>query len=257
MRQRFNLRFFFLLLFFASSVIFLTPFLHSSQSDPRTALMIGRFQPLHNGHLREIELMFHENDTVIVGVGSSQLTERSKRNPLLPAERCKMLSVVTEKLKPTYTGKEIFLVPLADIDSEDTFKENPDNDRWITHVLNEIKKNKRPAPTDYYTGSKEDAFFYCSYFADPEKPDETITATQTCDGGNVSSFTNKETGRQLHIINRYDGENISATKVRAAIAKDFIDPKNPTFGLWKQFVPEELHLHVEEYSELAKDVLTE
>ena len=235
MRQHFNLRFFSILFFCSISAVFLTFFFHAQKTEPHIALMVGRFQPLHNGHLRDIKLMLQENDTVIIGIGSYQLTERSKRNPFLPAERYKMLLVIAEKLKQKPEGKEIFIVPLADIDSAATFTEKPDNDRWITHVLNEIKTAKLPIPTDYYTGSKEDAFFYLSYFANPEK----------------------STGRRLHIVDRHDGEDISATKVRAAITKDFIDPTNSTFGLWKQFVPEELHLLVEEYSELAKDVLTE
>ena len=43
--------------------------------NKRTGLFLGRFQPLHAGHIGIIERAFRENDKTIVCIGSSQKSE--------------------------------------------------------------------------------------------------------------------------------------------------------------------------------------
>lgn len=58
-------------------------------------LFIGRFQPLHKGHLQVLQRMDKECDKILVGVGSAQ-KEREARNPLSGGERIEMIRSVLE-----------------------------------------------------------------------------------------------------------------------------------------------------------------
>lgn len=56
----------------------------------RSALLIGRFQPFHNGHLFLLSSLFHTYNTVIVGIGSSQYSHTCD-NPFSFDERRQMV----------------------------------------------------------------------------------------------------------------------------------------------------------------------
>ena len=53
------------------------------------ALFIGRFQPLHKGHMKYIEEIQEETDSLTIVIGSS--TSHDAHNPLTSAERRQML----------------------------------------------------------------------------------------------------------------------------------------------------------------------
>ena len=72
---------------------------------------IGRFQPLHLGHLSVIE-RYHD---LVIGIGSSQYS-RTTDNPLTAAERRWCLAQVTS-------------APVIDI------PDIHDDDRWVEHLL--------------------------------------------------------------------------------------------------------------------------
>ena len=57
------------------------------------ALFVGRFQPLHNGHIMVIRNIAKEHDKVILIVGSAQ-EKRSKENPFSNRERKRMIEAV-------------------------------------------------------------------------------------------------------------------------------------------------------------------
>ena len=59
----------------------------------KTGLLIGRFQPFHNGHLKTIDYILRETDCerLIIGIGSSQYAYR-KENPFTYEERVAMIS---------------------------------------------------------------------------------------------------------------------------------------------------------------------
>ena len=61
------------------------------------ALFIGRFQPLHKGHLQIIQSASKKYDEIIIGIGSSQYAD-TKINPFTSKERKLMIEKSLEKL---------------------------------------------------------------------------------------------------------------------------------------------------------------
>ncbi len=81
------------------------------------ALIIGRFQPFHKGHLRLMEFAAKEADTLIIGIGSSQ-ESGTRENPFSAEERRSMIENSLAGIK-----FKIFNIP--DINN---------NELWVPHV---------------------------------------------------------------------------------------------------------------------------
>ncbi|MBI5389803.1 adenylyltransferase/cytidyltransferase family protein [Candidatus Woesearchaeota archaeon] len=75
-----------------------------------TALVLGRFQPFHKGHLFIIKEALCKHENVIVAVGSAQYS-RTKRNPFSFRERKAMIAAATK-------GLSLIILPLPDIHSD-------------------------------------------------------------------------------------------------------------------------------------------
>jgi nicotinamide-nucleotide adenylyltransferase len=88
-----------------------------------TALIVGRFQPFHNGHVKLIEFAEEEADKIIIAIGSSQ-ESHTWENPFTASERRDM---IRRSLK-TFQRYEIIEIPDVNNDSV-----------WVSHV-------KRTAP---------------------------------------------------------------------------------------------------------------
>lgn len=86
------------------------------------ALIIGRFQPFHKGHLYLINQALKENDSVIIAIGSSQ-ESRTFNNPLTFLERKKIILSCIPKIR---------IIPCPD------FKK--DND-WANYLIKKAKFN--------------------------------------------------------------------------------------------------------------------
>lgn len=86
---------------------------------PERGLFVGRFQPLHRGHLEVLERISGEVDRLIVVVGSSQYSH-TLENPFTAGERVWMLeeSFVDRGLRAT-------IVPVPDVHR---------NSLWVSHV---------------------------------------------------------------------------------------------------------------------------
>lgn len=79
-----------------------------------TSLFIGRFQPLHLGHLSAIVNAVRESDHLIIGIGSSDENYRQV-NPFTCAERIQMLqSALDEASVPR---EKYTLVPVPNINN--------------------------------------------------------------------------------------------------------------------------------------------
>jgi len=91
----------------------------------KRALIIGRFQPLHLGHMNVIEEAAREYDEIIIGIGSSQESHTLK-NPFTAGERIMMIKNSLDELNNTRNNKLNYLIiPIPDIHN---------NSIWVAHV---------------------------------------------------------------------------------------------------------------------------
>ncbi|BAA29550.1 nicotinamide-nucleotide adenylyltransferase [Pyrococcus horikoshii] len=74
-------------------------------------LFVGRFQPVHKGHIKALEFVFSQVDEVIIGIGSAQASHTLK-NPFTTGERMEML---IRALEEAGFDKRYYLIPLPDI----------------------------------------------------------------------------------------------------------------------------------------------
>lgn len=79
-------------------------------------LVVGRFQPLHNGHVQLIKLAREQCGTVVVAVGSTN-AKPSLRNPLNFEERRAILQAV-------FPGIAVYDVP-----------DVHEREAWVAHLL--------------------------------------------------------------------------------------------------------------------------
>ena len=85
------------------------------------ALVIGRFQPFHKGHLEVIRTIARECDHVTIGIGSAQFSH-TQENPFTAGERHLMISrALQDEGLSNY-----FLVPIVDVNRYAI---------WVAHVV--------------------------------------------------------------------------------------------------------------------------
>ncbi|MDO5852186.1 MAG: nicotinamide-nucleotide adenylyltransferase [Methanobacteriaceae archaeon] len=98
--------------------------------------LIGRMQPIHNGHISVIKETLKEMDEIIIGIGSAQISHTIE-NPFTAGERILMLSkALTEhNIDPS----RYYIIPLEDIAC---------NSLWVAHV-----KMLTPPFTKIYSGN--------------------------------------------------------------------------------------------------------
>jgi bifunctional NMN adenylyltransferase/nudix hydrolase len=129
----------------------------------KLAVIIGRFQPFHIGHLSLINKAQEEADKVLILIGSSKQLPDFK-NPFSYEERLAMLrSTLLEDDKR-------FIRPLPD--------EEHDAD-WIANVIGEvIAIEEDPTEVAIYTNPKDEEFYRKSFIFPVETLDEVpISAT--------------------------------------------------------------------------------
>ena len=99
-------------------------------------LLVGRMQPVHDGHLDVIKRIFEDVNEVIMGVGSAQLSHTTK-DPFTAGERVIMLSkALTENGIP---ASKYYIIPIEDVSC---------NSIWVAHV-----KMLTPPFTTVYSGN--------------------------------------------------------------------------------------------------------
>jgi nicotinamide-nucleotide adenylyltransferase len=88
----------------------------------KTALLVGRYQPFHNGHMEVVKKILEECDMLVIGVGSAQYSH-TKENPFSGGER---LSMIAEALADEKIPLHRYvIVPIPDINN---------NALWVSHV---------------------------------------------------------------------------------------------------------------------------
>ena len=80
----------------------------------KRGLFVGRFQPLHNGHLNSIKYCLNKIDELVVVIGSSDKSFEFK-NPFTAGERIEMIRETICKEINKETLQKIFLIPVPDI----------------------------------------------------------------------------------------------------------------------------------------------
>ncbi|MFC2154337.1 nicotinamide-nucleotide adenylyltransferase [Candidatus Altiarchaeota archaeon] len=100
---------------------------------PTTALLVGRFQPFHKGHLKFVEWATDRCDKIIIGIGSSQ-ENNTRKNPFSFEERKQMI-----ESSLTFQKDRLKIIALPDIN-------DPPN--WVKHV-----KSIAPGYNIIYTNS--------------------------------------------------------------------------------------------------------
>ena len=85
-------------------------------------ILIGRMQPVHNGHMEVIKEVLNEVDEIIIGIGSAQLSHELK-DPFTAGERVVMMNqaLAERDVDPS----RYYIIPMQDINF---------NAVWASHV---------------------------------------------------------------------------------------------------------------------------
>jgi len=86
----------------------------------KIALIVGRFQPFHKGHLFLIKKALEKADKIIIGIGSANITDEN--NPIDYETRRKIIRAVAYKEK--FENRLIKIVPLDDFFDDEKWLEN-------------------------------------------------------------------------------------------------------------------------------------
>jgi len=87
-----------------------------------TGLLLGRYQPFHNGHIEVVKKILEECDLLVITVGSAQ-DSHTKENPFTGGERLSMISeALADEGVPLH---RYIIVPIPDIHN---------NGLWVAHV---------------------------------------------------------------------------------------------------------------------------
>ncbi|MFH1127570.1 MAG: nicotinamide-nucleotide adenylyltransferase [archaeon] len=101
-----------------------------------TALFIGRFQPLHIGHMKDIKDILKECDKVIIAIGSAQYSI-TPQNPFTHSQRKEMIRLALNDAG--IPENKYYIVGITDIHNDEL---------WVGHV-----KSSCPDFDIAYTGN--------------------------------------------------------------------------------------------------------
>jgi len=85
-------------------------------------IFIGRFQPIHRGHIEVIKHILNEVDEIIVLIAAAQLSH-SMKNPLTGGERMTIVRAALEE--ENLPMDRIWIIPAQDVS---------DNSLWVYHL---------------------------------------------------------------------------------------------------------------------------
>ena len=88
----------------------------------KTALLIGRYQPFHKGHLEVVKQILNECDELIIGIGSAQYSH-TKENPFTAGERLEMIRAALDA--ENVPRDRYMIIPIQDLHN---------NSIWVHHI---------------------------------------------------------------------------------------------------------------------------
>lgn len=128
------------------------------------AVIIGRFQPFHHGHLQLIKKAFETADNVIIFIGSSK-TSRTIKNPWSFEERREMILAFMEgeyrNVQKAIVGANAYMVGTKTVHFVET-RDFPYNDyQWVFNIQQKVKALYPEQLTDIaLVGFKKDETTY-------------------------------------------------------------------------------------------------
>ncbi len=91
-------------------------------------MIVGRFQPFHNGHLNAVKYILSEMDDLIIIIAASQQSHQPN-NPFTAGERYEMIhNALVDELKDI---TRVIIVPANDV---------KDNGLWVAHLTRLVPK---------------------------------------------------------------------------------------------------------------------
>jgi len=87
------------------------------------ALIVGRWQPPHKGHVEVFKQILREVDELIVGIGSAQ-ESHTLENPFTAGER--MLMITRALAEAGIDLSRVHIIPIPDINN---------NAIWVSHII--------------------------------------------------------------------------------------------------------------------------
>ena len=90
--------------------------------DKVRGILIGRMQPVHNGHMEVIKRILEEVDEIVIGIGSAQLSHEVK-DPFTAGERVVMMNQALAEID--VDSSRYYIIPMQDINF---------NAIWVSHV---------------------------------------------------------------------------------------------------------------------------
>jgi nicotinamide-nucleotide adenylyltransferase len=88
----------------------------------KRGLLIGRMQPVHNGHIQVIKQTLKELDEIIIGIGSAQLSHTTT-DPFTAGERVMMLTKALAE--NNIDSAKYYIIPIQDIQMHSV---------WVSHI---------------------------------------------------------------------------------------------------------------------------
>ncbi len=101
------------------------------------SLIIGRFQPLHEGHMEVIRKVAGESDRTTIGIGSAQYSH-TEQNPFTAGERYRMIA---ETLREEGISN-FYIVPVEDLNRYSV---------WVSQVVSMCPRFSRVYSNNPYT----------------------------------------------------------------------------------------------------------
>jgi len=130
----------------------------------KTGLFIGRFQPFHNGHLKDIKDVLREVDEIVIGIGSIN-ESKTEQNPFTVEERKTMIDLVLKNKKI----KNYKYIEIPDFNNDK---------KWVEYIIKLV-----PQIDAIYTGNAwtEKCFTKAGYQIDKVKLIKNLNSTKIRD----------------------------------------------------------------------------
>lgn len=118
---------------------------------------IGRFQPIHFGHVETIKSALTRSERVLIIVGSSE-NEISFRNPFTFDERVDLIKGTIRELIPQDRHNDILIEGVADVNNDV---------KWKDSIVEIIRKHESNPSNVELTGvDKDHTTYYLKFFSE-------------------------------------------------------------------------------------------